>query len=57
MKLNEAKLSEWLKVIKVNGEGDIRHHLLDMGVIPGTIIRIDKYAPMGDPIEIFFHGY
>ena len=45
-------------VIKaVGGEGDLRLHLLDMGVIPKTKIRVTRVAPMGDPVEVFLRGY
>ena len=44
-------------VVKVGGQGALRQHLLDMGVIPGTEISIVKYAPMGDPMEVVIHGY
>lgn len=41
----------------VGGEGALRQHFLDMGVIPGAVATIVKYAPMGDPVEIRIHGY
>ncbi|MCR4712602.1 MAG: FeoA domain-containing protein, partial [Clostridia bacterium] len=45
-------------VIKtVGGEGALRQHFLDMGVIPGTEVTVTKFAPMGDPMEIRIHGY
>ena len=42
---------------KVGGEGALRQHFLDMGVIPGEKITLIKYAPMGDPMELMIHGY
>lgn len=57
MKLNELNINEYAKIKAIGGEGSTRHHLLDMGLIPDAIIRINKYAPMGDPIEVFIHGY
>ena len=42
---------------KVNGEGPLRCRLLDMGLIPGTQVLVQKVAPMGDPIEIRIRGY
>lgn len=45
------------RVIKVAGGGAIRRRLLDMGVIPGAEIQMERYAPMGDPIEIKIRGY
>ncbi len=39
------------------GEGSLRRHFLDMGVIPGAEVTLIKYAPMGDPMELRIHGY
>ena len=55
--LKDIKIGEKAVVTKVNGEGALRQHLLDMGVIPGVEVAVVKYAPMGDPIEIMIHGY
>ena len=41
----------------VGGEGALRRHFLDMGVIPGAEITLIKFAPMGDPMEFQVHGY
>lgn len=41
----------------VKGEGSRRQHLLDMGVIPDVVVKLVKYAPMGDPMEVMVHGY
>ena len=41
----------------VGGEGELRHHLLDMGLTPGTEVTLRKIAPMGDPIEVELRGY
>ena len=41
----------------VGGEGELRHHLLDMGLTPGTEVTLRKVAPMGDPIEVGLRGY
>ena len=45
------------RVISVNGSGRVTRRLLEMGVIPGTLIRIIKAAPFGDPIEVRVKGY
>ena len=45
------------RIIAVGGEGALRQHLLDMGVIPGAAITLVKLAPMGDPMEVRLHGY
>ena len=41
----------------VGGEGELRHHLLDMGLTPRTMVLVRKVAPMGDPIELRLRGY
>ncbi|MBQ6442784.1 MAG: ferrous iron transport protein B [Lachnospiraceae bacterium] len=41
----------------VGGEGALRQHFLDMGMIPGAEVTVVKYAPMGDPVELLIHGY
>lgn len=57
MKLNELKIGECGNIKEVNGTGNTRLHLLEMGLIPGANLKIIKFAPMGDPIEILIHGY
>ena len=57
MNLKGVNAGSSAKVIKVGGEGAYRQHLLDMGIIPGTILTVVKYAPMGDPVEIRIHSY
>ena len=55
--LNELKTGEYAKVMTIGGEGELRQHLLDMGLIPGVKVRLIKRAPMGDPLEVLVHGY
>ena len=57
MTLNELKLGQPAMIKKVGGEGLLRQHFLDMGVIPNAEVTLVKYAPMGDPIELLIHGY
>ena len=57
MKLNELKPSRSAVIEAVGGEGALRQHFLDMGVIPGTEVTVIKLAPMGDPMELRIHGY
>ena len=57
MTLGELKEGQSCIVEEVGGEGALRQHLLDMGIIPGAKVRIIKFAPMGDPVEIRVHGY
>ncbi|MBQ1835328.1 MAG: ferrous iron transport protein B [Oscillospiraceae bacterium] len=57
MKLNELKPGQSARVSRVGGEGALRQHFLDMGVIPGTEVSMIKLAPMGDPMELRIRGY
>jgi ferrous iron transport protein B len=57
MLLNELKEGQIGKIIKVNGEGSLRQHFLDMGLIPGCEATLIKFAPLGDPIEYQIHSY
>ncbi|MBP3774756.1 MAG: ferrous iron transport protein B [Bacteroidaceae bacterium] len=57
MLLNELPIGQTARVVRVGGERELRQHLLDMGVIPGAEVMLEKYAPMGDPIQIKVHGY
>ncbi len=57
MTLDKLKIGESAIVKKVNGEHDLRQHFLDMGLIPGASVKLLKYAPMGDPMELLIHGY
>lgn len=57
MTLNELKIGDSAAITAVGGEGALRCRLLDMGLIPKTRVRIQKVAPMGDPIEIHIRDY
>ena len=57
MKLKELSVGSDAVITAVGGEGSLRQHFLDMGVIPGTEISVVKLAPMGDPMEIRIRGY
>ncbi len=57
MTLRDLSIGNSAKIIHVGGEGALRQHFLDMGVIPGAIVTVVKYAPMGDPVELKIHGY
>ena len=57
MKLSELKPGSSARIDRVGGEGALRQHFLDMGVIPGTDITLVKLAPMGDPMEFRLRGY
>ncbi len=57
MTLRELPIGKKATIATVGGEGALRQHFLDMGVIPGSDITLVKYAPMGDPMEFMLHGY
>ena len=57
MKLSELKIGQTAVIREVGGEGALRQHFLDMGVIPDAEVTLIKYAPMGDPMELMIHGY
>ena len=57
MKLSELKQGQTATIVRVGGEGHLRRHFLDMGLIQGTEIEYVKAAPMGDPIEYRIWGY
>ncbi len=57
MTLKELKIGQNAVITEVGGEGALRQHFLDMGVIPGAEITVVKFAPMGDPMELQIHGY
>lgn len=57
MTLKDLEIGEKAVVDAIGGEGALRQHFLDMGVIPGAEITLEKYAPMGDPMELRIHGY
>ena len=57
MTLNELSIGHSAVITAVGGEGALRQHFLDMGVIPGTKVKLVKYAPLGDPMELLIHGY
>ena len=57
MTLAELKIGQTATILNVGGEGGLRQHFLDMGVLPGVPVTLVKYAPMGDPMELRVHGY
>lgn len=57
MTLKELPIGSMATVVTVGGEGALRQHFLDMGLIPGVDVTMVKYAPMGDPVELQIHGY
>ena len=57
MTLRELEIGKSAIVEQVGGEGSLRQHFLDMGVIPGAEVTAIRFAPMGDPMELRIHGY
>lgn len=57
MTLSELKTGKEGTITKVGGEGALRLRLLDMGIIPHTKVKVQKTAPLGDPIQIYLRGY
>ena len=55
--LKDLQLGQSGKIISVGGKGATKQHLLDMGIIPETIVKFEKLAPLGDPMEISLRGY
>ena len=57
MTINDLKIGACGVISTVGGEGPLRLRFLDMGLIPGTKVTLQKVAPMGDPIQIHLRGY
>lgn len=57
MTLKDLPVGKTATIVSVGGEGALRQHFLDMGLIQGAEVTVVKYAPMGDPIELRIHGY
>lgn len=57
MTLRELEIGKTANILRVGGEGALRQHFLDMGLIPGAEVTMVKFAPMGDPMEVKIQGY
>ena len=55
--LRDAKIGETVKVVKLHGEGAVKRRIMDMGITKGVAIKVQKVAPLGDPMEITVRGY
>lgn len=55
--LNQAKVGETVKVVKLTGQGAVKRRIMDMGITKGVEIFIRKVAPLGDPVEVTVRGY
>ena len=57
MTVKDLAIGQSGRITAVGGEGALRQHLLDMGVIPGAAVTLVKLAPLGDPVEVNVRGY
>ena len=55
--LNELKVGERGRVVRLNGEGAVKRRIMDMGLTKGSVVTVRKVAPLGDPIEITVRSY
>lgn len=55
--LRDAKCGDTVKVVKIHGEGAVRHRIMDMGITKNVDLYIRKVAPLGDPVEVTVRGY
>lgn len=55
--LNQVKVGETVKVVKISGEGAVKRRIMDMGITKGVEVYVRKVAPLGDPFEINLRGY
>jgi Fe2+ transport system protein FeoA len=57
MKLSEIREGQGAKIIRVGGNGALRRRLLEMGLLKDTVLFVEKYAPLKDPLELIVKGY
>ncbi len=57
MRLAELRVGQKAKILSINTKGIIKRRLMDMGIINGEIIKVEKIAPLGDPIDIVVKNY
>lgn len=57
MTLKDLKLGSEGKVVSIGDKGPARRRIMEMGVTPGTMVKVVKIAPLGDPIEVNIRGY
>ena len=55
--LRQAKVGQTVKVVRLHGEGAIKRRIMDMGITKGVELKVQKVAPLGDPMEITVRGY
>ncbi len=57
MRLSEMKENQTAIIVRVGGNGALRRRILEMGILKGSEIYVEKYAPLKDPIEVIVKGY
>lgn len=55
--LKDVKIGQTVKVVKLHGEGAVKRRIMDMGITKGVDIKVQKVAPLGDPMEVTVRGY
>ena len=55
--LRQVKVGETVTVVKLHGEGAVKHRIMDMGITKGVQVYVRKVAPLGDPVEVNVRGY
>ncbi len=57
MFLDQLPIDGCARIVRVHGDGELRRRLLDMGLTPGTIVKLVRMAPLGDPMQLCLRGY
>ena len=57
MLLSQLKEGEDARILRVGGHGSFRRRIMEMGIVPGTEVHVEKYAPLKDPLELLVKGY
>jgi len=55
--LKDLEPGQKARIIKISGNSSIKRRIMDMGLVPGAEIEMERYAPLGDPVEIKLKGY
>ena len=55
--LRDAKVGDVVTVARLHGEGPVKRRIMDMGITKGTVLKVHKVAPLGDPMELTVRGY
>jgi len=57
MRLSDIETGKKVQVIRVTGQDSLKRRVLDMGLVPGTIVSMERKAPLNDPVSVWFRGY